>query len=302
MINNQMDKNYMQGFFADAKGVFHLFAASRAARISCGLLLSAVAGWSTAQSPATATAPEISLAPASPAAAPVPAAPMSRERFDELAARAPLNQRYPAGSLKSVEAAQAALDEAKQDREVAGIRYTLDQRTCYAKFLVNSCLEEAKERKRVAEKNIKQVEVEANVYQRQANVDERDRSLADQRVKDQEESARRLQEQKDKEVASARKVQESNAKNREVQQRIDQNKDVPADYRIREHEAKVRQQQAEDAAKAPERAANAAAREQRIKDAEEHRLDVERKKAESERERAERKKRNEQPATAPAAK
>ncbi|MBP0599614.1 hypothetical protein J8I26_15980 [Herbaspirillum sp. LeCh32-8] len=299
-----MDKNYMQGFFADAKGVFRFPSVSQLSRVLGGLLLTGAAGWSAAQTPAasaaTNTGGDATATGTTPAA--VQPVTMSRERFAELEARAPLNQRYPAGTIKSGDVAQKALDEAKEDREAANVRYTLDQRTCYGKFLVNSCLEAAKERKRVAEKNIKQVEVEANVYQRQANVDERDRSLAEQHAKDQEESARRLAEQKDKEAASARKVQESNAKNRDVQQRIDQNKDVPADYRVREHEAKVRQQQAEEAAKAPERAANAAAREQRIKDAEAHRLDVERKKAENERERAERKQREAQSATTPAAK
>ncbi|WDZ98444.1 hypothetical protein Herbaro_13850 [Herbaspirillum sp. WKF16] len=288
-----MDKNYMQGFFADAKG---------ASRLLCGLLLAGAAGLSAAQTAAISgpSLPEVDKSVATAPAGPVVT--MAPERFAELDARAPLNQRYPAGSINSGDVAQKALDEAKEDREAVNVRYVIDQRACYRKFMVNACLDEAKDRRRAAEKSIKQVEVEANTYQRQANVDERDRSLAEQRAKDEQDSARRLQEQKDKEAASARKVQESNAKNREVQQRIDQNKDLPPDYRIREHEAKVRQQQAEDAAKAPERAANAAAREQRIKDAEAHRLDVERKKAENERERAERKKRQEPPATtAPAA-
>lgn len=292
MINHQMDKNYMQGFFADARGV---------SRILRGLLPAVAAAWGAMLplcASAVTTLPPVTVLPPAPS---TPAVSMSPERFAELEGRAPLKQRYPAGSIKSGDAAQKALDEAKEDREVATVRYAIDQRACYRKFLVNSCLEEARDRKRLADKGIQQVENEANVYQRQANVDERDRSLAEQHAKDEEDAARRRQEQQEKEAASARKVQESNAKNREVQQRIDQNKDVPPDYRIREHEAKVRQQQAEEAARAPERAANAAAREQRIKDAEAHRLDVERKKAENERERAERKKRQEQPTTAPAA-
>lgn len=280
--NQQMDKNYMQGLPADAKSIFRWF---------CGLTLALAA----AQGSAQVRLPE----QVQPAATAAPAVTLSKEQFEALEARAPLSQRYPAGSIKSDEAAQKALDEARQDRQAASVRYVVDQRACYRKFLVNSCLEEAKERKRLADKNIKQVEVEANTYQRQATVDERDRTLAEQRVSDEQDAARRLEEQKQKEADSARKVQESNAKNREVQQRIDQNKDVPADYRIREHEAKMRQQQAEDAANAPERAANAAAREQRIKDAEAHRLEVERKKADNERER---KARQQQPATAPAAK
>ncbi|QDD65288.1 hypothetical protein EJD96_14530 [Herbaspirillum seropedicae] len=293
-----MIKNDMQAFFADAKGVSVSL---------CALVLTLAAGGVAAQAPDTrqAAAPAGGAATAA-APAPVTAAPMTRERFEQIEARTPIRQRYPAGSIKSVEMAQAVLDEVAEDRQAVQLRYVLDQRACAPKFLVNKCLEEARDRKRLAEKDLKQAEYEANVFQRQANVDDRDRSLADQRAKDQEDAARRQAEQKQKEADSARKVQESNAKNREVQQRIDANKDVPADYRVREHEAKQRQQRAEDAARAPERAANAAERQRRIQEAEQHRLEVERNKAEKERERAQRQQnlQNQQqdsPTTAPAA-
>ncbi|EJM99777.1 hypothetical protein [Herbaspirillum sp. YR522] len=204
----------------------------------------------------------------------------------------PLAERYPAGSIKSEQAAAAALAQAADDRRVLDTQYVLDQRECYARFLVSACLEAAKDRKREAEKSIKQVEIEANTYRRQAQVDDRDQSLAEQHARDQAESARRVQEQKDRQAATARHLQESDAKRNQVQQRVDQNPDP--DTRIREHEARVAQQQADEAARAPEREANAVQRQQRIKDAEQHRQEVERKKQESERERAE-KKRSSQP-------
>lgn len=204
----------------------------------------------------------------------------------------PLDQIYPAGSIKSEPAAAAALAQAAEDRRVLATQYVLDQRECYARFLVSKCLEAAKDRKRAAEKSIKQVEIEANTYRRQAQVDDRDQSLADQHARDEAESARRVQQQKERQAATARHTDESDAKRNQVQQRVDQNLDP--DARIRAHEARVAQQQAEDAARVPEREANAAARQQRIKDAEQHRQEVERKKQESERERAE-KKRSSQP-------
>lgn len=290
-----MIKNDMQAFFADAKGVSVSL---------CALMLTLATGSVAAQAPdaGQAAAPAGSTTTvAAPAA--VTAAPMTREHFEQIEARTPIRQRYPAGSIKSLETAQAVLDEVAEDRQAVQLRYVLDQRACYPKFLVNKCLEEARDRKRLADKDLKQAEYEANVFQRQANVDDRDRSLADQRAKDQEDAARRQAEQKQKEAAAARKVQESNDKNREVQQRIDANKDVPADYRVREHEAKQRQQQTEDAARAPQRAANAAERQRRIQEAEQHRLEVERNKAEKERERAQRQKNQQQDSqsTAPAA-
>lgn len=286
-----MNKKSMQGLFADAKGVTSSL---------CGLMLALVAGTCAAQgqdaASATSGAQSQASQPqaASAATAAAPAEPMSRERFDELEARPPIAQRFPAGSIKSDALAQKALDEAAEDRQVAELRYILDQRACYPKFLVSDCLEAARDRKRLTEKGIKAVEYEAKVFQRQATVDDRDRSLAEQRAKDEEDAARRLADQKQKEADSARKVEESRAKNSEVQQRIDQNKNVPADYRVRQHEAEVQRQQAEEAARAPTRAANAAQRQRRIQEAEEHRQEVERKKAENERERAERKQRQQQ--------
>jgi hypothetical protein len=206
----------------------------------------------------------------------------------------PLAERYPAGSIKSEQMAAQALAQGAADRSTLDTQYVLDQRECYGRFLVSSCLEAAKDRRRDAEKSIKQVEIEANTYRRQAQVDDRDHSLADQHARDQAESARRIQEQKDRQAAAERHTKESDGKRAQVQQRIDQNEGQAPDARIRAHEARVAQQQAEDAAGAAQRAANAATREQRIKDAEQHRQDVARKKAETERERAE-KKRSTQP-------
>ena len=111
-----MNKKSMQALFADAKCVTSSL---------CGLMLALAAGASMAQGQASASATsgaqpgriqaqaqgQVSPADsgATPQAAPVAPAPvMSRERFDELEARAPIAQRYPAGSIKSDETAQKA--------------------------------------------------------------------------------------------------------------------------------------------------------------------------------------------------
>ncbi|WP_225202790.1 hypothetical protein [Herbaspirillum sp. alder98] len=256
-----MDKNVMRGLIAAP--LRHRGVSSIAlARLACAAALISAASVASADTPTNAVTP--------------------------------LAERYPAGSIKSEQTAAAALAQGADDRRVLATQYVLDQRECYAKFLVSSCLEDAKDRKREAEKSIKQVEIEANTYRRQAQVDDRDQSLAAQHANDQAETARRVQEQKDRQAATERHTRESDGKRAQVQQRIDQSQGQAPDARIREHEARVAQQQAEDAARAPEREANAAARQQRIKDAEQHRQEVERKKAESERERAD-KKRSTQP-------
>lgn len=195
------------------------------------------------------------------------------------------DQRYPAGSIKTTAAADDILIEAGAERQVIGDQYIDDQRACYQKFFVSSCLEEAKERNRVAVKQVRDVEVEANAYKRQDKADERDKSLAEQHAKDEQDAARRAQDQKDKEAASARKIKDSAAKQQQVADRERQSAGQQ-DARVKAHEAQVRKTQAEEAAKAPQRAANEQAYKEKVKQAEAHRLDVEAKKAEKARERA----------------
>lgn len=195
------------------------------------------------------------------------------------------DQRYPSGSIRSVESADDVLSEASTERDVIADQYIDDQRACYKKFFVSSCLEDAKERNRVAVKQVRDVEVEANAYKRQDKADERDKSLAEQHAKDEQDAARRMQDQKEKEAASARKIKESASKQQQVSDRERQSAGQQ-DARVKAHEAQVRKTQAEEAAKAPQRAANEQAYKEKVKQAEAHRLDVEAKKAEKTRERA----------------
>ncbi|EJL92187.1 hypothetical protein PMI16_01126 [Herbaspirillum sp. CF444] len=206
------------------------------------------------------------------------------------------DQRHPSGSIQSADAADDILIEADKERQVINDQYIDDQRACYRKFFVASCLEDAKERNRVAVRQVRDVEVEANAYKRQAKADERDKSLAEQHAKDEQEALRRAQDQKEKAAASERKIQESMAKQKQVTERETQTAGQ-ADLRVKAHEAQVRQKQAEEAAKAPQRAANEQAYKEKVKQAEAHRKEVEAKKAEKERERAA--KQRQAPAAAP---
>ncbi|ASU41334.1 hypothetical protein hmeg3_08800 [Herbaspirillum sp. meg3] len=207
------------------------------------------------------------------------------------------DQRYPSGSIQSTDAADEILLEADKERQVINDQYIDEQRACYKKFFVSSCLEAAKERNRVAVRQVRDVEVEANAYKRQAKADDRDKSLAEQHAKDEQDAARRAQDQKEKAAASARKIQESAAKQKQVAERETQ-AEGQADVRVKAHEAQVRKTQAEEAAKAPQRAANEQAYKEKVKQAEVHRKEVEAKKAEKERERAAK---QQTPAAAPAA-
>ena len=70
-------------------------------------------------------------------------------------------------------------------------RISVSEQQCYSKFLVNSCLDKAREKRRTALAALHAIENEAERYQRQAKVDERDRELAKADAEFKQEEARR---------------------------------------------------------------------------------------------------------------
>jgi hypothetical protein len=88
--------------------------------------------------------------------------------------------------------AQADQQLAAVARERAGIeaRFAERERVCYDKFFVNSCLDEAKERRRSALAAQRAIEVQADRFKREAVVVERDRNLAEAERRFQEQEAR----------------------------------------------------------------------------------------------------------------
>jgi len=190
----------------------------------------------------------------------------------------PFNERYPVTSIQSPEAADVALDAANKEHAVLDYQYIDAQRACYQNFFVAYCLGNAKDKHRALSRQVREVETAANAYKRQAKADERDKSLNEQRIKDELDAARRLQDQQDKLAASARKVTEGDAKGKAVAARENLSEGHEND-RVAAHEAKVRLDAADEAAKAPQRAANEQAYKEKVKAAEAHRLDVAAKKA-----------------------
>lgn len=205
----------------------------------------------------------------------------------------PFNQRYPVESVQSIETADAVLLQASKERVLLGDRYIDDQRACFKKFFVSSCLEDAKERNRISIKQVREVEVVANEFKRQSKADDRDKSLSEQRIKDEQDAIRRAKSQKDKLASSVRKTKDSAVKQQSVSEREAQAAGH-ADDRVRAHQAKVQSDAAAEAAKAPQRAANEQAYKEKAKAAEAHRRDVAAKKAEKQRDLAAKKREQEQ--------
>jgi colicin import membrane protein len=198
-------------------------------------------------------------------------------------AEVPFNERFDIDAIQSNDAADEALQAAGKQRTMLADRYIDDQRECYKKFFVSSCLEDAKERNRVSVKEVREVEAAANLYKRQAKADDRDHSLNEQRIKDEQDAVRRAKDQKSRTAAVVRKSKDGAAKQRSVAEREAQAQGH-ADDRVLAHQAKRRSEQAAEAAKAPQRAANERAYKQKAVAAEAHRKDVAAKKAAKERE------------------
>lgn len=98
-----------------------------------------------------------------------------------------LAERYAAGSIDSNERANAALADIVAARGSVDSMYAGQRDACYSRFFASACLNDVRQRKRVALSKIRQVEVEANAFLRKEKAAERDRALAerDERAKQQ---------------------------------------------------------------------------------------------------------------------
>lgn len=97
-----------------------------------------------------------------------------------------LRDRFPPASITSVERADAALDATAGAKGRVELEYRTQARECSGRFLVNECLDTAREtqRKRIAD--IDAVELEANRYKRR---DKADRTEADRARREAERAA-----------------------------------------------------------------------------------------------------------------
>ncbi|HSY30241.1 MAG TPA: hypothetical protein VK832_22190 [Burkholderiaceae bacterium] len=172
-----------------------------------------------------------------------------------------LTARYPSGSIQSSEIANRALLEVDQQRTVLDQKYAVEQHDCYEKFFATSCLDAAKERRRVALAQIRKVEIEANAFIRGDRVVQRDKKLAEKRGND---------------AANPRKPLEVPIK---PATQSDADKAKENQDRIANHEAKLKQQQEDATNDASKHAASLDAYNKKVQDAEARQRDVAKKKA-----------------------
>jgi colicin import membrane protein len=83
-----------------------------------------------------------------------------------------------AAPSQSVADADRKLALAQQQRAGAEAAFAASEQVCNAKFLVNRCMDGAREKRRTTLAALRVIEVEAERFKRQAKVDERDQALA----------------------------------------------------------------------------------------------------------------------------
>jgi hypothetical protein len=102
--------------------------------------------------------------------------------------------RYPAGSIRDAEQAQAVLKEA--DAEMTRIGQSAKERDaeCLRKFLVNSCRDDVRREKQLAEREVRRVRVEAHDLQRRIDAEKVAKQRADKAAALAAEEAKRVRE------------------------------------------------------------------------------------------------------------
>ncbi|KQQ96640.1 hypothetical protein [Massilia sp. Leaf139] len=165
----------------------------------------------------------------------------------------------------SVAQADERLAAVALERAAIEARFTEREIVCYDKFFVNNCLDEARERRRVALAAQRAIEVEAEYFIRKNKVEERDKALAEAEAKFQAEEAAAAAQPSTppKVIAPVPPPRKST---------------VPD--RIAKRNARAAQEAAAEPANAATRAANAAAFEERRRKSEERQREVAQRKTE----------------------
>jgi colicin import membrane protein len=188
--------------------------------------------------------------------------------------------RYPSGSINSVEMAETALAEVRQERAEIEARLIKEQQACHPKFFVTACVDEAKERRRRALAQLRPIEIEANTFKRQARVTARDQALEKKRKPEATDNAGRLEQEGRAEKKTAAPADDAVEPSKSDGDRKVQSKIFP-DRQAR-HDAKLKRAQEEEAAQAQKRAENVAAYEKKVQAAQARQKEVEARKAEKE--------------------
>jgi colicin import membrane protein len=173
----------------------------------------------------------------------------------------------------SVAEAEARLAKAAADRARTEAAFAADERHCYTRFMVNNCLDDAREKRREGLSGLRGIEVEAQRFIRQARVDERDRDLAKAEAEFQAEQARTA-------AAPPAPVRAAEPRVAPAPAAATAAKPAVARQKPARPAAKMKTPDADDQAGAAKRAANVQAFEKRKRDSEQRQKEIAEKKRE----------------------
>ena len=209
-----------------------------------------------------------------------------------------LAQKYPPGSISSVEQADQAIAEVQAERREVEAHHADAQYACYSKFFSSPCVDKAKEARRLALNLIGPIEVEAKAFKRRDTVARRDKVLDEQRAREASEAPARAEQERINQEKAAQKAADVAARQAAPEKapvgrapatpRGATAPQVDGRDRIAEHEARMAKARAQDAAEAEKRAKNIADYENKQKESLERQRRVAEKKAEADRKAQER--------------
>jgi colicin import membrane protein len=165
---------------------------------------------------------------------------------------------------QSVAEADRKLALVARERAQAEAEFSASEQLCYAKFLVNNCLDGAREKRRISLAKLRAIEIEADHFKRKAAVDERDRALA--------------KAEQDLEAERARIAAAPPPAPRAVPEAAAPKPAPMAHGRAAAQAAKMKKLEAQDKAGAAKRAANVAAFEKRKRESEQRQREIAEKK------------------------
>jgi colicin import membrane protein len=209
-----------------------------------------------------------------------------------------LSQKYPSGSIASVEQADRAVAEVQAERKEVEARYADAQYACYSKFFSSPCVDKAKEARRLALNRIGPIEVEAKAFKRRDTVAKRDKLLDEQQARDASDAPARAEQERVNQQKAAQKAADVAARQAApetarggrapVTPRGDTTPKTGGRDRIAEHQARMEKERSQDAAEAEKRAKNIADYERKQKESLERQRRVAEKKAEADKKAQER--------------
>lgn len=103
----------------------------------------------------------------------------------------PPNVQHVAPPSKSLAEAERKLSDATAKRAAIEAEFAASEQVCYSKFFVNSCLDNAREKRRESLAMVRAIEVEAELFQRREKANARDRALAEALKEDEADAVQR---------------------------------------------------------------------------------------------------------------